>query len=115
MTFVEIGGEMYPMKYGHAALKRFMHKYKLKKMVQLGELPNMLEIDDMPQFIKAGFDTAAKVQQSEPPFSLAEVEELLEENLWLETASLEAFADSIQRPARKAEEAEEVAPDEAKN
>lgn len=113
MTFVEINGTSYAMKYGHAALKKFMHKYGLKRMVELGDLPNKLTVDDMPLFIRCGFDTGAKVQGEEPPFTTEQVEELLEENLWLETAALEAFAESVQRPAKSGEKAPEAAEIEA--
>jgi len=119
MYYVEIDGESYPMKYGHSALKSFMHKYGLKKFIQLQELPGLITIDDMPNFVKAGFDTGAKVLDSPLPFTKDEVNELLEKNLWLETAAIEAFTDSFERPGRRAKDddkqGEEAETDEAGN
>lgn len=111
MTTVTIDGVSYGMKYGHSALKKFMHKYGLKKMMELGDLPNRLLIDDMPDFVKAGFDTWAKTEERGEPFSKDEIKDLLDSHLWLETAALEAFAKSIERP-KIGEEEEEKEPKE---
>ena len=116
MFFVEIDGTTYGMKYGHSSLKKFMHQYNLKRLVELEQLPGKLTVEDMPAFVKAGFDTAAKVQGETEPFTPDEVADLLENNLWLETAAIEAFAASISRPAtRKDEEGDEPQPEPAGN
>lgn len=110
MTFIEINGVSKPIHYGHSVLKKYMAKYGLKKFIELGRLIEMLAIDDMPKFIKDGFDTAAKIAGGNSPYSIDEVEALLEENVWLESEAIEAFAKCIQRPKKPEEkEVEEVA------
>lgn len=98
MQFIEINGESIPMHYGILTLKSYMSKYKLKRIMDIGQLGEKLTIDDMPGFVKAGFDTAAKIAKDEPPFTLDEVEMLLEEHLWLATAAMEVFGKSVSRP-----------------
>jgi len=109
MIFVTIEGVDYPMKYGHITLKKYMHKYGLKKLVELEQLPGKLTVEDMPGFVKSGFDTAAKILGENAPFSLDQVNDLLESNLWLETVALEVFAKSIERPKRKIEDEQKEA------
>lgn len=99
------------MKYGHFALKKYMHKYGLKKLVDLEKLPGMITIDDMPGFVKAGFDTAAKVLEQDAPFSADDIAMLLEKHLWLEMVCVEAFAESIQRPGTATEEEADETPE----
>lgn len=106
MYIVEIDGKTYPMKYGHMALRTYMKKYNLKRFIDLEKLPQQLTVEDMPGFVKAGFDTAAKILDSSPPFSEAEINDLLEKHLWLELATMEAFAESINRPKAAQEESE---------
>lgn len=95
---VTIEGKEYGMKYGHSALKNLMHKHKLKRFGEIALIPEKLEMSDMPDFVKAGFDTWAKTIGEEPPFTEKEIEELLEEHVWLELVAIEAFTASIERP-----------------
>lgn len=103
MKVIEINGTMYPIKYGHSVLKKFMDKYKLTKFHEVAKLPEMLAMKDMPEFLKAGFDCAAKIESGKSPFTLAEVENLLEEHYWLVQDALEALNKSIERPNAKPE------------
>jgi hypothetical protein len=98
MHIVTIKGREYPMKYGHSALRHYMHKYGLKKIVDSAEVLNRLTISDMPGFVKAGFDGAAKSIGEPAPFELEEVEGLLEDHLWLEAEAITAFGLSLQNP-----------------
>lgn len=115
MNFVQIEEASYPIHYGHSVLKKMMAKYGLKKFIELGKLVEMLEINDMPKFIKDGFDTGAKVLGNESPFTLVEVEEILEKNVWLESEALEVFAKCIQRPKPVEQEEGELVEAEEKN
>ena len=100
MEFVEVNSVEYPMKYGHISLKKYMYKYGLKKLIELDQLLGKITIEDMPGFVKAGFDTGAKILGDEPPFSQDQINDLLESHLWLEAAAMEAFAKSIERPVK---------------
>lgn len=115
MQYIEIDGQTYPIKYGFSVIRRFMAKYKLKKLMDLAQLPALLEMDDLPAFVHAGLETGARVDGNKTPFTVAEVEELLDIHLWLSSKAFEAFAQDIQPPAQESLEPAGPHSDEGKN
>lgn len=98
MQYISIDGNQYPFKFGFSGMKKLMARYKLRSIAQLATLQDVLPVDDVPLFVKMGFDTGALIASEAQPFSLEEVETLLDRHLWLIPTAFQVFGEELQAP-----------------
>lgn len=117
MNYVEINGEQLPIKFGYKLVRKYMAKFKLKKWTDWTQLPNLVEIDHMPDVLHLALECGAKTAGDEFKMSAEETETMLDFNPHLITELWDIFIDDM-TPASKKEAVKEAmteAEEEAKN
>ena len=86
MNTIEIDGRAYPIRYGLSGTQKVLSLVKGKTLADATKL-DALNLENWPDFVKAGLDNAAKISGDDPP-SREKVEAALD-------ADIRIFHDAI--------------------